>query len=46
MMPFGGMKHSGFGRESGIEAIQEYLETKSVWLSYATGAPANPFIMR
>jgi len=46
MMPFGGMKHSGFGRESGIEAIKEYLETKSVWLSYATGAPANPFIMR
>src|SRR3954452_22623955 len=46
MMPFGGMKHSGFGRESGIEALKEYLETKSVWLSYATGAPANPFIMR
>jgi aldehyde dehydrogenase (NAD+) len=46
MMPFGGMKHSGFGRESGIEAINEYLETKSVWLSYATGTPANPFIMR
>jgi acyl-CoA reductase-like NAD-dependent aldehyde dehydrogenase len=46
MMPFGGMKYSGFGRESGVEAIKEYLETKSVWLSYATGAPANPFIMR
>ncbi len=46
MMPFGGMKHSGIGRESGVEAIREYLETKSVWLSYATGAPANPFVMR
>jgi aldehyde dehydrogenase (NAD+) len=46
MMPFGGMKRSGFGRESGIEAIRDYLETKSVWLSYAKGAPANPFIMR
>ena len=46
MMPFGGMKHSGFGRESGVDAIKEYLETKSVWLSYATGAPANPFVMR
>ena len=46
MMPFGGMKRSGIGRESGIEAIKEYLETKSVWLSYAKGAPANPFIMR
>jgi succinate-semialdehyde dehydrogenase/glutarate-semialdehyde dehydrogenase len=26
--PFGGMKHSGFGREGGYEGIQEYLETK------------------
>jgi succinate-semialdehyde dehydrogenase/glutarate-semialdehyde dehydrogenase len=28
--PFGGMKHSGFGREGGIEGIQEYLEVKHV----------------
>ena len=35
MMPFGGMKHSGVGRESGIDAIREYLETKSVWISTA-----------
>jgi acyl-CoA reductase-like NAD-dependent aldehyde dehydrogenase len=34
MMPFGGMKRSGIGRESGIEAIAGYLETKSVWISY------------
>jgi succinate-semialdehyde dehydrogenase/glutarate-semialdehyde dehydrogenase len=27
---FGGMKHSGFGREGGIEGIQEYLEVKHV----------------
>ena len=46
MMPFGGMKHSGIGRESGVEAIRGYLETKSTWISYAQGAPANPFIMR
>lgn len=46
LMPFGGMKHSGLGRESGITAIDEYLETKSTWISYAKGAPANPFIMR
>ena len=46
MMPFGGMKHSGIGRESGVEAIREFLETKSTWISYAEGAPANPFIMR
>jgi succinate-semialdehyde dehydrogenase/glutarate-semialdehyde dehydrogenase len=26
--PFGGVKHSGFGREGGLEGIEEYLETK------------------
>ncbi|MDQ2760753.1 MAG: NAD-dependent succinate-semialdehyde dehydrogenase [Actinomycetota bacterium] len=28
--PFGGVKHSGFGREGGIEGIEEYLQTKYV----------------
>jgi succinate-semialdehyde dehydrogenase/glutarate-semialdehyde dehydrogenase len=28
--PFGGLKQSGFGREGGIEGIEEYLETKYV----------------
>ncbi|MEJ7718117.1 MAG: NAD-dependent succinate-semialdehyde dehydrogenase [Thermoleophilaceae bacterium] len=28
--PFGGLKHSGFGREGGYEGIEEYLETKYV----------------
>jgi succinate-semialdehyde dehydrogenase/glutarate-semialdehyde dehydrogenase len=28
--PFGGIKHSGFGREGGREGINEYLETKYV----------------
>jgi acyl-CoA reductase-like NAD-dependent aldehyde dehydrogenase len=40
------MKYSGLGRESGIDAVREYLETKSVWISTAQGAPANPFVMR
>jgi len=46
MMPFGGMKQSGIGRESGIEAIHEYLETKSVWISISDASPGNPFVMR
>ena len=31
--PFGGIKHSGFGREGGFEGIGEYLETKYVALA-------------
>jgi aldehyde dehydrogenase (NAD+) len=45
MSPFGGYKDSGLGRENGAEAINEYLQTKSVWIN--TGAAsANPFVMR
>lgn len=45
MAPFGGMKRSGIGRESGQIAIDEYLNTKSVWIDM--GAPVkNPFVMR
>ena len=41
-IPFGGYKHSGFGRELGLETLELYLETKSVIVS--TGArPYNPF---
>ncbi len=45
MSPFGGYKRSGIGRESGVESIREYLQTKSVWIDTAGNAP-NPFIMR
>jgi succinate-semialdehyde dehydrogenase/glutarate-semialdehyde dehydrogenase len=31
--PFGGIKHSGFGREGGAEGIDEYLETKYLALN-------------
>ena len=31
--PFGGVKHSGFGREGGFEGIDEYLETKYVGMA-------------
>lgn len=30
--PQGGYKKSGWGRENGVEAIEEYLETKAVWV--------------
>jgi aldehyde dehydrogenase (NAD+) len=43
--PFGGYKRSGLGRESGLEAIKEYLQVKSVWIA-TQSATANPFILR
>jgi aldehyde dehydrogenase (NAD+) len=43
--PFGGYKDSGIGRESGIDAIREYVETKCVWISTDLDVP-NPFIRR
>jgi aldehyde dehydrogenase (NAD+) len=46
MMPFGGIKDSGIGRESGMASVKEFLETKSVWISTSDAVPANPFIQR
>ena len=43
--PFGGYKSSGIGRENGQEAIEQYLQTKSVWVSTAE-AMGNPFVMK
>ncbi|MGH9048538.1 MAG: NAD-dependent succinate-semialdehyde dehydrogenase [Acidimicrobiia bacterium] len=34
--PFGGVKHSGFGREGGREGIHEYLEVKYVAMNVRT----------
>jgi len=45
MAPFGGYKRSGLGRESGQDAIREYMQTKTVWVSTASEVP-NPFVMR
>lgn len=33
--PFGGTKQSGFGRELGIQAMDMYTQTKSVWVDLA-----------
>jgi acyl-CoA reductase-like NAD-dependent aldehyde dehydrogenase len=43
-IPFGGYKQSGFGRELAIEAIDLYLETKSV-VTYTGTRPTNPFAL-
>lgn len=33
--PFGGFKQSGYGREMGHHALDNYLQTKSVWVTLA-----------
>jgi aldehyde dehydrogenase (NAD+) len=45
MSPFGGFKRSGQGRESGQDAIKEFMQVKSVWIAQQT-TTENPFIMR
>ncbi|MDI2099086.1 aldehyde dehydrogenase [Ruicaihuangia caeni] len=43
--PFGGYKNSGVGRLNGLEAIDEFLQTKSVWVELSE-VSGNPFVMR
>lgn len=45
LSPFGGYKRSGIGRENGVEALNEYLQTKCVWIDISEKSP-NPFVMR
>lgn len=40
-VPFGGYKQSGIGRENGVEAVAEFLQTKSIITEH--GTPADPF---
>ncbi|RZI70681.1 MAG: aldehyde dehydrogenase [Variovorax sp.] len=40
--PFGGFKHSGIGRENGRDGMNEYLETKTVWIELS-GELRDPF---
>ncbi len=42
--PFGGFKQSGYGRDNGREAIDGYLQTKTVWVEL-TGATRDPFVL-
>ena len=43
--PFGGFKESGFGRVNGAEAIDGYLQTKSVWTELSEDVQ-DPFVMK
>jgi (Z)-2-((N-methylformamido)methylene)-5-hydroxybutyrolactone dehydrogenase len=43
-VPFGGYKHSGIGRENGVDAVKDFTETKSVWIEL-TGQTRDPFTL-
>jgi aldehyde dehydrogenase (NAD+) len=40
---FGGMKNSGYGRESGFQALHAYTRPKTVWMNMSDDPIANPF---
>ena len=42
--PFGGFKQSGYGKDNGREALDGYLQTKTVWVEL-TGATRDPFVL-
>ena len=44
--PFGGFKNSGFGRESGMEAIKDYSNIKTTWISTSKESVGDPFIVK
>ena len=46
LAPFGGYKDSGYGRESGREAIYDYTRPKTVWLNTSPDPITDPFVMQ
>lgn len=42
----GGSGLSGYGREGGMDAIQEYMQDKTIWINTSSEPIPDPFIMR
>jgi aldehyde dehydrogenase (NAD+) len=43
--PFGGVKASGLGRANGMESVDQYLQTKSVWVELGDEVQ-DPFVLK
>lgn len=45
MAPFGGFKESGFGKERGVAALEEFLQTKNVMIDFSE-EDRDPFAIK
>ena len=43
---FGGMKNSGYGRESGYQAVYDYTRPKTVWMNTSSDPLPSQFVPR
>ena len=43
---FGGLKNSGYGRESGFQAVMDYTRPKTVWINTSDEPLASQFVAR
>ena len=43
---FGGMKTSGYGRESGFQAVYDYTRPKTVWINTSDATLGSQFVAR
>ncbi len=44
--PFGGINQSGYGREAGVQAVLDYIRTKTTWINTSSDPMSNPFVIR
>ena len=43
---FGGMKNSGYGRESGLQAVYDYTRPKTIWINTSDEPLGSQFVAR
>jgi aldehyde dehydrogenase (NAD+) len=46
LVPFGGFKQSGIGKENGTVVIDEYVRLKTVWIKTSGMGPSDPFVIQ
>jgi aldehyde dehydrogenase (NAD+) len=46
LIPIGGFKMSGHGKENGYEVMREYTRLKSVWVNLSEAPAADPFVIK